>query len=882
MQITACVKMTFTILGVMMISTACHARKPEAPTGLLCELQSSPLGVEDLSPDFSWIVNDLDPEEVQTAYQVQVASDVLLLEQDKPDAWDSNKINSSESSCVTCKGGVLKPASVYYWRVRTWDKGGIPGVYSKPARFVTAIKDGWKAEPVWAADGDFVLLRKEVTLPAKKIRHAFAFVTGRSTEAIRQYVFRFYLNGRLVGVGPARGYNGKVPYNVFDVTEALKSGSVNVLSAVCCSKDKEKDFLCQVNVRFEDGSEQILTTGGDWKAMNADSIYNMPGRYFHYYQMGPENIDARNLPAGWMNAGLDDSNWHNAAIKPAYGSSLFAQPIENLRVVERAPVELVNMGEGRYYFDFGKEIVASIRLTLKGQDGQNVRLRLAEELDGPGRPKYKARTGVTYDETWTLRQGEQSVENFGYRGFRYGEILNAPHTLETSNITALVLQYPFDDGASRFECSEPLLNDIWQMCKYSIKATNIDLYQDCPTRERGPYEGDAWINQLSHYAVDRDFAFARYSTEYLLYRSTWPTEYKPTMTLMAWDDYMATGSAKLLKEHYDILKTKTPDGQMQANGLHLKKDNSSDRVLVDWPASYRDGYQFTEYNTVVNAFNFKSLELLAKIADVLNRPEDAEQFRKKAQQSQTAINTLLLSAESGLYLDGLNTAHSAAHANFFPAAFGLVPAENRKSVADFLIDKGMACSVYGSQFMLDALYDLNRGDAALSLMLSKETHSWHHMLNDLNATIVTEAWDPAGKPNMSFAHPWASAPGNVIPRRLFGIRPVEPGYRKFQVAPQAGSLKSASIDVPTIRGTIRASFRQDSQSFELELTVPVNTTASVRLPSGGPQAAEVRITTVGRADGGEAGRELFFEDGFVLIDNVGSGTHRFEIGRPAI
>jgi alpha-L-rhamnosidase len=875
-------KTLFAVIGCAMISNFSQAGGPQAPTGLLCELRSNPVGIEDLTPDFSWIVNDPDPEEVQSAYQVQVASDVRLLEQGKADVWDSQKVQSSESSCVTYAGPALSPASVYYWRVRTWDKDGTEGVYSPPAHFVTAIRDGWKAEPVWAQEGDFVLLRKSIILPAKKIRHAFAFVSGRSTEAIRQYVFRFYLNGKFVGVGPARGYNGKVPYNVFDLTDAFKSGTANTLAAICCSKDKEKDFLCQINIRFEDGSEQIITTGSDWKAMNADSVFNMPKRFFHYYQMGAEHLNAQNLPAGWMESGFDDAHWQNAVVKPAYTQSLFAQPIENLYLVERAPAELIDKGNGHYYFDFGKEIVASMRLTLEGQDGQTIQLRLAEELEGPQTPKYKARTAVTYDETWTLRKGKQSIENFGYRGFRYGEILNAPHKLDKSNITALVLQYPFDDDASGFTSSEPLLNEIWELCRYSIKATNIDLYQDCPTRERGPYEGDAWINQLSHYAVDRDFAFARYTTEYLLYRPTWPTEYKPAMTLMAWDDYMATGSGKLLEEHYDILKTKTPDGQMQPNGLHLKKDNSNDRVLVDWPASYRDGYHFTEYNTVVNAFNYKSLELLARIAEVLQRPDEAEQFRKKADQSQHAINTLLLDAERRIYKDGYESTHSAAHANFFPAAFGLVPAENRRPIAEFLIGKGMACSVYGAQFMLDALYNLNRGDAALDLMLSKETHSWYHMLHNLNATIVTEAWDPSGKPNMSYAHPWASAPVNVIPRQLFGIQPTEPGYRKFQVTPQAGSLKNASIDVPTIRGTIKASFQQDNQSFELELTVPVNTTASVRLPSGGPQTAEIKITTVGRKDRVDAKRDLIVEDGYVLIENVGSGTHRFFIGKPAI
>ncbi len=294
------------------------------------------------------------------------------------------------------------------------------------------------------------------------------------------------------------------------------------------------------------------------------------------------------------------------------------------------------------------------------------------------------------------------------------------------------------------------------MCHYSIKATNLDLYQDCPTRERGPYEGDAYINMLSHYAADREFAFARYSNEYLYYRPTWPTEYKQTCLMMAWADYMATGDAKSLAAHYEMLNTKTLIDHVNPQGLIEKQDSQNDRVLVDWPAPYRDGYEFTPINTVTNSFHYKAVELLGRVAGVLGKTDDEKRYRAAAEQVKEAMNQYLFDKTTGLYRDGRDSSHSATHANFFPLAMSIVPAEHNGSVARFLAEKGTACSVYGAQFMLDALYNAGYDGAALTRMTATDMHSWHHMIHTLDATITTEAWDPSGKPNMSFAHPWAT------------------------------------------------------------------------------------------------------------------------------
>lgn len=860
----------FTLTLVLVLSTVGSpsivvGAAPTAPTGLLCELSSNPLGIEDLTPELGWVVNDPDKDETQTAYQVLVASSLTNLNGNIGDLWDSGKVASGESSNVSYAGTALAAGSVYYWKVRTWDKSDAVSPYSSSQMIVTALGSGWTATPIWSSAGNFAYLRKQVTLPSKTIDKAIAFVTGRSTASSRQYVFRLYINGSLIGVGPARGFNSKVPYNVFDVTGKLTAGTANVIAAACYSYDSSKDFLLQMKINYTDGTSETIVTDGTWKAKDVSNIYNMSTYYTSYYKAGNENIDARNIPYGWNNTGYNDSSWAAAGAKTAYTSSLVAQPMRNMEIVEQAPISVVNKGGGNFFFDFGKEIVAGIKLTINGTVGTVTYVRLGEEISGTNTVKYQARTGVTYNDAWTLKAGTQTIENFGYRGFRFGEIVGSPDTtLDSTKIKALVLRYPFDDTAGTFTSSNATLNEVWDLCKYSIKATSLDVYQDCPTRERGPYEGDAYINQLSHYGMDREYPLARYSGEYLYYNSTWPTEYKQTSVLEAWVDYMATGNKDSLSQYYTKLKTKTLESYLNANNL-VEKSTTDD--LVDWPSGYRDGYVFTTINTVINAFNYKAIEYLGKIADVLGATADRDTYNTKAANIKNAMNTYLYDNANGRYYDGQTSTHAAVHASMFPLAFGITTDTKKTATASYIKSRGMVCGVYGSQYILEALYAANEGDFALGLMTATGTNSWYHMIHGLNATIVTEAWDPAGKSNMSFAHAWASAPGNMVPRGMFGIDPLEAGYKKIAVKPQTGSLTSASINLPTIKGTVHVDISKTSSNYTININNPANSTTKVYVPSF--NLAGTAVTVDGVSQNGT------WENGYVIFDNIGSGAHSF-------
>lgn len=869
------------VLALLFVAASClHAaatRPPAAPTGLLMDLLAEPLGVENPNPRMSWIVNDPDPQEYQSAYRILIADCPHRLAADEGNVWDSGKVESSDSSNVRYAGDPLKPNRIYYWKVRTWDEDDRRGPYSDPQRFATAVKDQWTAMPIWgggAADSEpnFVFLRRAFPLPDKAIRSATAHATALSPEPAAQYVYKLYVNGVFVGAGPERGFDGIHRYNTFDVTDLLRRGTENAVGALNYTTE-DKRFLFQMRVVYEDGTSETLQSDRTWKALGGDSIYRDLGNAGHgsYHYAPREGIDARRYPFGWNDRGFDDGTWEPATEK---------QRIDNLQASATAntqrhliePKHIVDKGDNRYFIEFDRNVVAGIRLDLEGTAGHQVEIRLGEELSAPHTVRHNMRTGNTYQEVWTLKDGRQVLENFGYRVFRYAEILNAPAGFNKDRIRAVVLRYPFDDHAAHFASSDAVLNDVWELCKYTIKGTSLDVYVDTHTRERRNYEGDALVNQLSHYAVDREFALPRYSVEYLYYRPTWPAEYKPQTIIMAWKDYLYTGNPDSIRRHFDVLKeTKTFEAYINDDSLGEKPVNLGGlrygRDLVDWPASQRDGYEFTTINTVINAFHCAALDYLGRLAAVAGRQQDAQHYTELANKQRRAINEHLYDAQTGRFRDGKTSNHYALHASAFPLALQLVDPDKVGPVADYVQSRGMAVSVYGAQFVLDALYNAQRGQAALSLMNATEGNSWGHKIYNLGATMVCEAWDPSQKGNMSYSHAWASAPANVIPRGLFGILPLEPAFARFQVKPQPASLDWATLTVPTIRGSISVEFRQHDDLFMMTVDVPVNTRASVYVPVMNADNPVVKH------NGSPANGRI--ENGYMLLTEVGSGRHRF-------
>jgi hypothetical protein len=387
----------------------------------------------------------------------------------------------------------------------------------------------------------------------------------------------------------------------------------------------------------------------------------------------------------------------------------------------------------------------------------------------------------------------------------------------------------WDDQAASFQSSDKTLDAIWELCRYSIKATTFaGVYVD-GDRERIPYEADAYLNQLSHYACDPDPLMARDTYDHLMKQPTWPTEWAPHMIFMAHADWMQTGDQAWIAPRFEALKKKTLSERARADGLLVSNDKQQKRDdIVDWPTTERDGYVFTPVNTVVNAFHLRALQLMSELAIAARKPDDAKSYQQQFQKTLAAFQEKLIDPQTGIFKDGESTKHSSLHANLFPLAFGLVPEKNRERVVAFIKQRGMRCSVYAAQYLLEGLYEQGEAQAALDLMLADGDRSWKHMLNS-GTTITWEAWDNKYKPNQDWNHAWGAAPANILPRYIAGVRPTKPGWSEILIAPQPASLTSLRSKVPSPRGPVHVKWEKSANVWQIAM--PSGVSGRISLPA---------------------------------------------------
>ncbi|HZJ20475.1 MAG TPA: sulfatase-like hydrolase/transferase [Pricia sp.] len=539
-----------------------------------------------------------------------------------------------------------------------------------------------------------------------------------------------------------------------------------------------------------------------------------------------------------------------------------------------------------YFIDFGKDAFGTMDFTYNAKKKETLVFHVGEQLDGerldrkpaekshvryqkievdvmPGQKEYQL--PVQVDERNTLPNKAIALPDLFpvLVPFRYVELENAEGDVKTEDFIQLAFHSFWEEDASSFSSDNDILNQVWELCKYSIKATTFaGLYVD-GDRERIPYEADAYLNQLSHYTTDQEYAIARQTIEYFMEMPTWPTEWQQHVALMFYADYMYTGNTELIYNYYDDLKYKTLmelEGDYglitstKATPAIMKNLGFGDRDeelkdIVDWPPSgwggdpnvmgERDGFVFEDYNTVINSFYYKNMQIMAEFAEVLGKDDEKLDFELRAAQAKKAINEQLFDKTTGAYVDGIGTKHSSVHANMFPLAFGIVPKERQASVVEFIKSRGMAVSVYGAQYLMEGLYNAGEADYALKLLTSESDRSWYNMIR-VGATMTMEAWDMKYKPNADWNHAWGAVPANIIPRRLWGITPGTPGFAMANIKPQMGDLKKSSIKTPTIKGPIIAEYEYVNPRLQrYTIEIPANMVAEFEVEVSGDKVMKL-------------------------------------------
>jgi alpha-L-rhamnosidase len=160
------------------------------------------------------------------------------------------------------------------------------------------------------------------------------------------------------------------------------------------------------------------------------------------------------------------------------------------------------------------------------------------------------------------------------------------------------------------------------------------------------------------------------------------------------------------------------------------------------------------------------------------------------------------------------------------------------------------------------------------MLTSCDLHSWCHMLS-VNATATMEAWSRAEKPNLSWSHPWATAPAVAIVRGFMGLTVLTPTFTQWQLKPQPGNVSWAQIRVPSAAGLFHVSFNQTEGGFLVVIAPPANTMGRVCLPQLGVASSVVLVVDGVRVNG-TAMRDYVCASGLV----VQKGNAEIIVARP--
>jgi len=884
-----------------------------APARLAVNDRSNPIGI---GPKivFSWLPQDSSPGEVQTAFEIRVASSEEQLKSGRPDCWTSGQVKTSLPAGIPYGGQPPASRQTSYWQVRTWNSRNEASPWSAVARFEMGLllNQDWSGSWIWADNQDesedYLYFRKPVELPAKTITRARLYVSASHRHEL-------YVNGKLVGKGPNFAYPEYQYYQTFDLAPFLKTGSENVLGFLCHwygggqgRPHSRWGLLAQAVIDFKDGSSTVVATDGTWKLHPGE--WDVPpgkisGRNFRNGEGIPaESIDGRRHPSGWSLPGFNDLGWR-AALEigrhptPPWTGVLISQET-SLDEYEISPAGVTQIGPGHFVADFGKVYAGIPHLHFRdGQPGQTVNIKVDYRQRADGTLEGNAQN-TRMDYKYILRGGTEDFRPYWYLAFRYLEVENAPPAFDGSSIRMIVRHNQVEREASSFECSDPTLNRIWDLVKRSLMLGSHEQFVDTPTREQGQFTYDAY--QISIGAMKcfgerllsrqglREFAQSqtKFHQDTGKVNAVYPNgdgkrdipDWTQSFVFWAWEYYLETGDRALMRELFDSLVRVgdyVKSTENKTTGLvDLGNDPGYAGGITDWPERY--GYDMkTSQRTVMSINAWLDYADLVQLGKELGADAAVvTRFQKHADDIRAAIETRLWDERQqayidGLYADGTKSAHTSQQANAMMLALSLAREDRRPGAMAAVKRGGQTTGPILARYLVQAYGDADEDEALRDWLLNPKGNNFAYTLAD-GGTFTYEHWlgrnsRPDGR-GASESHAYGANAGVLaLQEYILGVKIAAPQAARLKIRPHKAGLAFARGHVPTQSGPVAVAW-EAGRRFKMELTLPCNVQADVYVPRGEGQDAAVKVD--GKMRQGEpAGR-------YLLLRGIGSGQHRFE------
>ena len=470
--------------------------------------------------------------------------------------------------------------------------------------------------------------------------------------------------------------------------------------------------------------------------------------------------------------------------------------------------------------DFRHKRLGRIVLEYDAPAGTVFNIGFAEDTLRDGWPYLMKRQGLYMAVRHVAAGGRGRFETIRPYGLRQLELHVSGHdsTVTVSKVGVVNQVYPFRDMGS-FACSDPLLNDIWELGWRSLRVCAEDSYTDTPFRERGLYAGDMLPQMAITLTNDTDLRLVRRSLELFqdMYadlfqadRTAHPDEIDlledyPLLTLEAlrWYYHRTADTAFVAKLYprYDFLLRNILARRDDRGLVH------NQRVFIEWTQLEKRDV----INTAYQAILLRTLRHMAEFARLLEKPSDAETYEHDAAEMGRAIQHHLWITDRGVFSDGIKAGvrlnHSYPISSTWPYLAGIVPPDSvehvLRNIAQQLTDIGAVprqklVTPYGSFFVLSALLEGGHTRAVENFIRAH----WGPMIYRRNDT-AWENFDDVALGTLS--HAWSGSPTYFLSAYALGVKlgwPEPTPRDTILIEPQSATLSWAEGTVPHPAGPV--------------------------------------------------------------------------------
>jgi alpha-L-rhamnosidase len=843
---------------------------------LRCEYRMNPLGIEAREPRLSWILESNERVEKQTAYHILVASSSERLDKNTGDLWDTGKVESDQSTHVAYNGKPLQSRIQCFWKVMVWNKDGEPSTWSQVKIWSMGLlnKEDFSAQWISTTPRKAVVGRSEEVPVARYLRHEFTLNKNRVKQA-RVYVsglgyYELFINGSRIGdhlLDPAtRNFYKQSPYISYEVTENIQAGG-NALGIILGNgffagqsswlrNYGAPMLLLQLEIDYDDGSRQTIVSDKNWKVTD-----NGPIRTNSPYH--GETYDARMEMPNWNKVGFDDMEWEKVElVKPVSDRLVSAAGIPPIRVTgKRQPVKISQPEKDVWVFDMGQNLVGVGRLKVKGVAGTKIKMHFAESLYPNGMIDVRNLRSAACTDHYILKgtgNYETYTPAFTYHGFRFVEVTGMPEEPTKETLTALIMNTDLPHSGD-FQCSDPTLTQIFKNAHWGIRGNYTAMPTDCPQRdERHGWLGDRGAEQKGEsFLFDNITLYEKWMEDIRDEQSpdgnlasvapinyggaqganlTWPG----CCVLFPFNLYLQYGDSRAIAKQYDSIKR-----WMTFMSQYVKDGIIAQDQFGDWcspPESKelihtKQEWRKTPKEILATTYYYYILNLQARFAEILDKPEDKQTFLKEAAIIYKSFNDKLYDIKGGFYGNGSQTSQ------VLPLYFGLVPEKNHQIVVDYLAnhiknktDGHIGTGLIGGQWLMRTLSDNGHIDIAYRIATHRDYPSWGYMIEN-GATTIWELW------NGNSANPAMNSRNHVMLlgdlliwkyEYLAGIKADQgnPGFKHIIMKPNlVDGLKWVNAYYNSVRGMIISNWKIQDNKFVWELEVPCNASATVYIPA---------------------------------------------------